>query len=144
MRWIIDMYSSSIRSRSSGNRSARKLSGTANSKRAGAPYSYGPRIQPPRSSRTYHLASASRSTGCSGLVLRHSTSAGSGSVTMYWCSTGIAGILRPSSCAVRCAWLPVAVTTCSARISNSSSPGTRLPPFSTITRPFTIHSEPVH
>jgi hypothetical protein len=36
MRWIIDMYSSSIRSRSSGKRSARKLSGTAYSNRAGA------------------------------------------------------------------------------------------------------------
>ena len=37
MRWIIAMYSASIRSRSSGKRSARKLSGTPCSKRAGAP-----------------------------------------------------------------------------------------------------------
>ena len=29
-------------------------------------------------------------------------------------STGMAGILMPSNCAVRWAWLPVAVTTCSA------------------------------
>ncbi len=63
------MYSVSIRSRSSGNRSARKLSGTSYRNRAGASFSYGPRIQPPRSSRTYQCASASRSTGCCGLDL---------------------------------------------------------------------------
>ena len=68
--------------RAARGRSALKLSGTPYSNRAGALRSYGPKIQPPRSSRTYHLASASRNTGCSPFSLRHSTSAGSGSVTI--------------------------------------------------------------
>ena len=49
----------------------------------------------------------------------------------------------PSSRAVRWAWLPVAVTTCSAVISTVSSVGTRLPPRSSIRVTVTIQSAPV-
>ena len=70
--------------------------------------------RPPRSSRMYQRASASRRIGCSGLpALRHSTMSEISSVTMYWCSTGITGIDSPTIAAVRSAWLPVRVTTTS-------------------------------
>ena len=78
-----DKYSCSIRSRSNGNKSALKFSGTLYSKRAGAFFSYGPNIHPPLSSLTYHFASASLRTGCSSLFCLYSISLGSSSVTIY-------------------------------------------------------------
>ena len=45
---------------------------------------------------------------------------------------------------MRWAWLPVAVTTCSAVMVAVSSEGTRLPPRSAILVTATRHSEPVH
>ena len=48
---------------------------------------------------------------------RRSSTAGCGSVTMYWCSTGITGTSRPTIAPVLRAKLPVAETMCSQEIS---------------------------
>ena len=69
----------------------------------------------------YQEPSLSRSTPISGRPsLCRCTIAGCGSVTMYWCSTGITGTSSPTMAPVRRAKLPVAETTCSHAISPRS------------------------
>ena len=66
----------------------------------------------------YQDESASRSTPISGRPWRwRSSTAGCGSVTMYWCSTGMTGMSSPTIAPVCRAKLPVAETTCSQTMS---------------------------
>ena len=66
----------------------------------------------------YQDESASRSTPISGRPRRwRSEIAGCGSVTIYWCSTGMTGMSRPSIAPVWRTKLPVAETTCSQVMS---------------------------
>ena len=86
----------STRSRSGGIKSAPNSGGHPSTDQTCASFSYGPKIKPSRSWRTYQLSSGSRMIGSSGKpCAMRSATAGTVSVTRYWWSTGTDGMFNP-------------------------------------------------